>query len=104
MAALAGQDDTIYTKLSAPVPDETGHYLFNESGLGFDEGKASNLVKGNLQGEVVEASSRPVNPTDFTIHAAVHEARRDVECVIHLHSPWSVALAMIPKGLLSVSQ
>lgn len=104
LAALSGWDDTIYTHLSAAVPGEPGHYLINEFGLAFEEVTASNLVKVNLRGEVVDGVARPVNPTGFTIHAAVHAARPDVECVIHLHSPWGVALSMIPEGLMPVSQ
>ena len=104
LAALAGWDDTIYTHLSAAVPAEPGHYLINEFGLAFEEVTASNLVKVNLRGEVVDPVAKPVNPTGFTIHAAVHAARPDVECVVHLHSPWGVALSMVPEGLIPVSQ
>ena len=104
LAALAGWDDTVYTHLSASVPGERGIYLINEFGLGFDEITASNLVKVNLSGEVVDGSGRAVNPTGFTIHGAVHAARPEVECVIHLHAPWGVALAMLPDGLRATSQ
>jgi ribulose-5-phosphate 4-epimerase/fuculose-1-phosphate aldolase len=104
LAALNGWDDTVYTHLSATVPGEPGHYLINEFGLGFDEVSASNLVKVNVQGRVVDGSRRLVNPTGFTIHGAVHGARPEAECVIHLHTPWGVALAMRPEGLLPTSQ
>jgi ribulose-5-phosphate 4-epimerase/fuculose-1-phosphate aldolase len=104
LTALAGWDDTVYTHLSASVPGAPGVYLINPFGLGFDEVTASNLVKVNLQGEVVDGSGRPVNPTGFTIHGAVHAARPDVECVIHLHAPWGVALSMRSEGLLPTSQ
>lgn len=104
LAALAGWDDTVYTHLSATVPGEPGVYLINAFGLGFDEVCASNLVKVNLRGEVVDGSGRAVNPTGFTIHGAVHAARPEVECVIHLHAPWGVALSMRPEGLLPTSQ
>ena len=104
LAALAGWDDTIYTHLSAAVPGEPGVYLINEFGLCFDEVTASNLVKVNLQGEVVDGSGRRVNPTGFTVHGAVHAARPEVACVIHLHAPWGVALSMLPQGLLPTSQ
>lgn len=104
LTALAGWDDTVYTHLSASVPGEPGVYLINQFGLGFDEVTASNLVKVNLRGEVVDGSGRPVNPTGFTIHGAVHAARPEVECVIHLHAPWGVALSMRPEGLLPTSQ
>lgn len=104
LAALAGWDDTIYTHLSATVPGEPGVYLINEFGLGFDEVSASSLVKVNLRGEVVDGTGRAVNPTGFTIHGAVHAARPELECVIHLHAPWGVALSMRPEGLLPTSQ
>lgn len=104
LAALAGWDDTVYTHLSASVPGEQGVYLINEFGLGFDEITASNLVKVNLHGEVADGSGRQVNPTGFTIHGAVHAARPEVECVIHVHAPWGVAIAMLPDGLRATSQ
>ncbi len=104
LAALAGWDDTVYTHLSATVPGEPGVYLINEFGLGFDEITASSLVKINLCGKVVDGSGRAVNPTGFTIHGAVHAARPEAECVIHLHAPWGVALSMLPEGLQPTSQ
>lgn len=104
LAALNGWDDTVYTHLSASVPGEPGVYLINEFGLGFDEITASGLVKVDLRGRVVDGSTRPVNPTGFTIHGAVHAARPEVECVIHLHAPWGVALSMLPGGLQPTSQ
>ena len=104
LAALAGWDDTVYTHLLATVPGEPGAYLINEFGLGFDEITASSLVKVNLRGEVVDGSGRAVNPTGFTIHGAVHAARPEAECVIHLHAPWGVALSMLPEGLQPTSQ
>ena len=104
LAALAGWDDTIYTHLSATVPGETGVYLINEFGLAFDEVRASDLVKVDVHGRVADGSGRRVNPSGFAIHGAVHAARPDVECVIHLHAPWGVALAMLPEGLQPTSQ
>lgn len=104
LAALAGWDDTIYTHLSAAVPGEPGVYLINEFGLGFDEVTASSLVKVDVQGRVADGSGRRVNPSGFAIHGAIHAARPELECVIHLHAPWGVALAMLPQGLQPTSQ
>lgn len=104
LAALAGWDDTVYTHLSATVPGEPGVYLINAFGLGFDEITASSLVKVDVQGRVVDGSGRAVNPTGFTIHGAVHAARPELECVVHLHAPWGVALSALPEGLLPISQ
>jgi ribulose-5-phosphate 4-epimerase/fuculose-1-phosphate aldolase len=104
LAALNGWDDTVYTHLSASVPGEPGVYLLNQFGLGFDEVCASSLVKVDVHGQVVDGSARPVNPSGFAIHGAVHAARPEAECVIHLHTPWGVALSMLPEGLLPTSQ
>ncbi len=104
LSALAGWDDTVYTHLSASVPGEPGNYLINPFGWTFDEITASSLVKIDAQGRVIDGSGRAVNPTGFTIHGAVHAARPEVECVIHLHTPWGVALSMVPEGLLATSQ
>ena len=86
------------------MPGEPGVYLINPFGLGFDEVTASNLVKINLDGKVVDGSGRAVSPSGFAIHAAVHVARPELECVIHLHAPWGVALSMLPEGLSPASQ
>lgn len=104
LAAQRGWDDTVYTHLSAAVPGEPGAYLINPFGARFDEIGASSLVKVNTRGEVIDGSGRPVNPTAFTIHGTVHAARPDVECVIHLHTRWGVALSMLPGGLRPTSQ
>ena len=104
LAAQRGWDDTIYTHLSASVPGEPGHYLINPFGERFDEITASSLVKVDVAGRVVDGSGVSVNPTGFAIHGAVHAARPDAACVIHLHTPWGVALSMLPDGLQATSQ
>jgi ribulose-5-phosphate 4-epimerase/fuculose-1-phosphate aldolase len=104
LAAQRGWDDTVYTHLSAAVPGQPGAYLINPFGARFDEITASGLVKVDTAGAVIDGSGRPVNPSGFAIHGAVHAARADVECVIHLHTRWGVALAMLPGGLRPSSQ
>ncbi len=104
LAAQRGWDDTVYTHISASVPGETGVYLINPFGVRFDEIAASSLVKVNTRGEVVDGTRRRVNPSGFAIHGAVHAARPDVECVMHLHTTAGVALSMLPGGLQATSQ
>ena len=104
LAALNGWDDTIYTHISAAVPGEPGHYLINPYGLLFEEVCASNLVKVDTRGRKVDGSPHPVNPTGFAIHGAIHAARASARCVLHLHTPWGMALSMVPQGLLPTTQ
>ena len=104
LAAQRGWDDTVYTHISASVPGEAGVYLINPFGARFDEITASMLVKVNTRGEVVDGTARRVNPSGFAIHGALHAARPALECVMHLHTAWGVALAMLPGGLQPTSQ
>lgn len=104
LCALNHWDDLIYTHISAAVPGEPGRYLINPFGDRFDEIRASTLVKVDLQGRVVDDSQRSVNVTGFAIHGAVHAARPDAMCVMHLHNANGIAVGMQPRGLLPVSQ
>jgi ribulose-5-phosphate 4-epimerase/fuculose-1-phosphate aldolase len=104
LIALNGWDDVVYTHVSASVPGEPGRFLINPFGLSFDEVTASNLVKIDIDGNVIGASARPVNATGFALHGAVHAARQDAVCVMHLHVREAIAVSTQPHGLLPASQ
>ncbi len=104
LVANYGWDDLIFTHLSARVPGPEHHFLINPYGMMFEEITASSLVKVNLQGEIVAASPYFVNPAGFTIHSAVHAARADALCVIHLHTDYGIAVSAQKDGLLPISQ
>ncbi|HVE07723.1 MAG TPA: class II aldolase/adducin family protein [Paraburkholderia sp.] len=104
LAALNGWDDLVYTHISASVPGEPGHFLINPFGFGFAEVCASNLVKIDIDGNVVGTREHPVNATGFALHAAVHAARSDAFCVMHLHNTAGIAVSIQPEGLQPASQ
>lgn len=104
LCALSGWDDVIYTHISASVPNEPGRFLINCFGLRFDEITASNLVKIDLQGRVIGDQDARVNVSGFAIHAAVHAARADAHCVMHLHNVNGIAVGTQERGLLPLSQ
>ena len=104
LVANYGWDDLIFTHLSARVPGPEHHFLINPYGMMFEEITASSLVKINLQGEIVSPSPYFVNPAGFTIHSAVHAAREDALCVIHLHTTNGIAVSAQQQGLLPISQ
>jgi ribulose-5-phosphate 4-epimerase/fuculose-1-phosphate aldolase len=104
LAARRGWDDIVWTHISASVPGEPGAYLINRFGLRFDEVRPDNLVKVDVAGRVIDGSGAPVNPSGFAIHGAVHAARPDAMCVLHLHTLWGQTLAAMPDGLLPCSQ
>lgn len=104
LVAHFGWDDLIFTHISARVPGPEHHFLINPYGMMFDEITASSLVKVGLDGEKVMDSPYEVNPAGFTIHSAVHEAREDARCVLHIHSINGVAVSAQKDGVLPISQ
>jgi ribulose-5-phosphate 4-epimerase/fuculose-1-phosphate aldolase len=104
LVAHYGWDDLVFTHLSARVPGPDHHFLINPYGMMFDEITASSLVKVNLQGKKVLESPYEINPAGFTIHSAIHAAREDAQCVLHVHSVNGVAVSVQKGGVLPISQ
>jgi ribulose-5-phosphate 4-epimerase/fuculose-1-phosphate aldolase len=88
----------------------THDYLLNPMGLMYDEICASSLLKVNLKGEVLWQPEWPAgleytfNYAGFVIHGAVHEAKPELQCVMHTHSPASMAVSSLKQGLLPMTQ
>jgi ribulose-5-phosphate 4-epimerase/fuculose-1-phosphate aldolase len=97
-------DDLIFTHISARLPGPEHHFLINPYGMLFDEITASSLVKIDLNGNKLMDSPYEINPAGFTIHSAIHAAREDAKCVLHLHSLNGVAVSAQKEGLLPISQ
>ena len=104
LVALYGWDDLVFTHISARVPGEDNHFLLNPYGLLFEEIKASDLVKIDLDGNIVSKTEHFVNAAGFTIHSAVHGNGQHNHAVIHTHSNDGVAVSAQEHGLLPISQ
>jgi ribulose-5-phosphate 4-epimerase/fuculose-1-phosphate aldolase len=104
LVAMYGWSDLVFTHISARIPGPEHHFLINPYGLMFDEINASSLVKVDQQCNKMIASPFPVNPAGFVIHSAVHEARPDVQCVLHTHTRAGVAVSAQKCGVLPISQ
>ncbi|XP_053711593.1 gamma-adducin-like isoform X2 [Synchiropus splendidus] len=92
--------------ISARVSKEQDHILIIPRGLSFAEASASNLVKVNIIGDVIEQGSTNLrlDPTGFSPHAAIYSMRPDVRCVVHVHTPATAAVSCMKCGLLPISQ
>lgn len=99
-----GMTDLVYNYATAKVPGGDHHYLINPYGHAYDEVTASNLLKIDLQGRLVEPSAHEINPAGFVIHSAVHEAREDAICVIHTHSRATVGVSCLDDGFVPMTQ
>ncbi|MGE0828566.1 MAG: class II aldolase/adducin family protein [Hyphomonadaceae bacterium] len=104
LVALYGWDDLVFTHISIRVPGPEHHFLINPYGMLFEEITASSLVKIDLEGQIVSQTNAFVNAAGFTIHSAIHAAREDAICVIHLHTDAGTAVAAQKHGLLPLTQ
>ncbi|MEO8385823.1 MAG: class II aldolase/adducin family protein [Betaproteobacteria bacterium] len=105
LVAQYGWDDLVYTHITAKIPGVENQFLINPYGLMFAEITASSLVKIDLGGNKIDADNPfPVNPAGFTIHSAIHAARHDAKCVLHVHTPNGIAVSAQKNGVLPISQ
>jgi len=104
LVAFYGWDDLIFTHISARIPGPEHHFLLNPYGVMFEEVTASSLVKIDLDGRKISDSPYFINPAGFTIHSAVHAAREDALCVMHLHTDYGIAVSAQENGMLPISQ
>ena len=103
---MYGWTQSIYNHVTVRVSQDTEHFLLNPFGMLYNEITASSLVKVDMQGNVVEAGTTNfgVNVAGFMLHSAIHSARPDIKCIIHLHTPAIVAVSALKCGLLYLSQ
>ncbi|XP_019880731.1 protein hu-li tai shao isoform X1 [Aethina tumida] len=103
---LYGWTQGASTLITARLNQDDEQFLVNPYGMLFHELTASSLIKIGMQGNVIEQGTTnfSVNITAFSLHAAVHAARPDIKCIIHVHTPSVVAISALKHGLLPLSQ
>ena len=74
---MLGWTEMIFNHITLRVPGPQRHFLINPYGLWYSEVTATNLVKVDLDGNLVGPSEWPVNRAGFVIHSAIHAARED---------------------------
>jgi ribulose-5-phosphate 4-epimerase/fuculose-1-phosphate aldolase len=103
LAAYFGWDDQLATHMSARLPD--GTFLLNPFGMLFEEITASNLMRMDLDGNILDLpEGTMLNPAAYAVHSAVLEGREDAMAVIHFHTRDGVAVSAMAEGLLPLSQ
>jgi len=101
--AMLGWTEMIYNHITLRLPDSvTGgekHFLINPFGLHYTEVTASNLVKVNLAGDVLDGSTHPINPAGYVLHSTIHGGIDGAHAVMHTHTTAGVAVASLQGGL-----
>lgn len=98
-----GWSELIWTHTTVRVPGPEHHFLINPYGLRFDEICASNLVKIDMDGNIIGKGDWEINPAGFVIHSSIHMTRPDAHCVMHTHTVAGMAVAALENGLLPIS-
>ena len=94
-----GWGELIYNHITVKLPGDEGHFLINPYGLHYSEICASNLVKVDINGNIVEPTEHFVNPAGMLIHSCVHAARHDLMCIAHTHTTAGMTVACQQGGL-----
>lgn len=97
-----GWTEMIFNHITLRVESGPGgppHYLINPFGLHYSEVTADNLVKIDVDGKDIADSGRLVNRAGFVIHGAIHQARDDAHCIMHVHTTAGCAVACKESGL-----
>ena len=105
--AMLGWTEMIYNHITVRVPTTASgdekQFLINPFGLHYSEVTASNLVKINLKGEVLDGSKHRINPAGFVVHATLHDGLEGAHCVMHTHTTAGVAVACLQNGLMQTN-
>ena len=96
-----GWAELIYNHITVKLPGDKEHFLINPYGLHYSEVTASNLVKVDIEGNIVEPTDYEVNTAGIIINTAIHGARHDVQCITHTHTDAGMAVACSEDGLRS---
>jgi ribulose-5-phosphate 4-epimerase/fuculose-1-phosphate aldolase len=94
-----GWTEAIFNHITLRVPGPDRHYLLNPFGLLYEEVTPDNLLKVDGDGNLVSPSPHPVNLAGYIIHGAIHAARDDAHCIMHVHTDAGMAVACKEAGL-----
>jgi len=97
-----GQDDFTRGHISFRLPDAPRLFFMKAHSLGLDEITPANILTVDLDGQVVAGTAR--RHSEVFIHSEIFKARPDVNCVIHTHPTYSIALSSTGRPLKCLSQ
>ena len=97
-----GQDDFTRGHISFRVPDDPNLFFMKAHSIGLDEIATQNILTIDLEGNVVAGTAR--RHSEVYIHSEVFKARPDLNCVIHTHPTYSIALSATGRPLKCYSQ
>lgn len=76
---------------------ETGFVVIKPSGVAYAELTPDKMVVLDLDGKVVEGTLKP--SSDTTTHLYIYKKRMDVNGIVHTHSPFATAFAVVGRTI-----
>lgn len=82
------------------IIDEDREYIYiTASGTDFKSLEYEDIIKVNLNNNKYESSSKKVPSMETDLHIGVYKNRKDINSVVHVHSPYATAFAFSNKRL-----
>lgn len=101
--AAHGFDYGFAGHLTVRDPENPSLYWTNPMAVHFADVNVSNLICADHEGTVVEGDYA-LNRAGFVLHAAVHEAHKDIVAMCHAHTKYGTAFASLGKELAPITQ
>ncbi|PNS15092.1 hypothetical protein CAC42_2321 [Sphaceloma murrayae] len=103
--AARGYDEGVAGHITLRDPVEPDSFWVNPFGTAFGLMKASDLIRVNEEGKVLEGGeNRLLNTAAFMIHSAIHQARPDVMAACHSHTIYGRAFCSLGRKLDTLTQ
>jgi len=98
--AKLGFDEGVAGHITYRDPVEPTSFWVNPFGVPWPTLKASDLIRVNKDGKVVDGGEcRLLNTAAYMIHHAVHEARPEINCVAHSHSIYGRTFCTLGRNI-----
>lgn len=101
---IFGWADASQSYITARMSSETDFFLIKPDAIWYNEVTAANLVKVDLDGQILDPGSAGLGVDDvsFCLHSKFHGLRSDISCVVELTCAPAVSLSVMKCGLLAL--
>lgn len=103
MVGMYGWTSVVYNHITLRIPN-TDEFLINPFGVRYDEIRASDLIKIDIDGNPLSTTEWPVNQAGYVVHSTIHKARNDLHCILHTHEVMSQSLCATKTEVIPVTQ
>lgn len=82
--------------ISCRVPGED-HIAITPTGMSYDSLVPDDIVILDMEGNIISGNRKP--SIEVPLHLSIYNARKDIEAIVHTHSPYATAMAVARKEI-----